>query len=676
MKLFKYVVGLAVAVALTACGGGGGNPGTVSGTTTGTGSTGSTGTTGSTGSTATTSAPTIALAIVDATGAGVTSNAIGSGALFYVKAVVKNASGSTVANKLVTFTTASTVATLAQGAALTDASGVAKVQISPVSVTAANAGNLVASATVDTVAVSSDLDYQTSAANVSLTNMLVAPSSISALQSSAVTVEGRVNGVLAGNSVVAVNFSASCGTFSPTSASTSSAGIASTTYQSAVTCSGPVTLTAQATGATPVTTSVNVTAAQAANVVFNSATVPLMVSSAATGGLKQSTLKFQVLDSSGAGMSGKMVNISLSAATISAGVTFSVGGVATTAMQTVTTDSSGYASVTVSSGSLPTPVIVTAVLTSNSAVQASSSGVAVTSGRATQNAASLSATKLSIDGFETDGQTTTLTMRVADRQGNPVPAGAVVNFVAGYGLVQGTCMLDAASQCSVTYTSQGLRPTNGRVAILAYMDGEESFIDLNGDNIWQDGTGGTVRETFYDVGTLYRDDNENGIYDAATEQTYPGGSTGIFPCTGAGAGVGAGVGAGAAYTYPSVAGSCDGTWSSSIRVRQQIIVSLASTRQDAKVVLVVGRTPSGFTVRVTDANGNAMPTDTTVAAAVATAGATCKVVGAVSPDIVRNSPNGGNHVIKLDEAADCLTVKVNVTVTSPAPSSRATVVGF
>jgi len=660
MNLLKYAMGLALAMALTACGGGGGNPGTVSGTVgsgTGIGSTG-TGSTG-TGSTGTaTKTPTITVTIVDATDTTVTSNAIGSGALFYAKAVVRNASGSAVANKLVTFATASTVATLGQASALTDANGVAKVQISPVSLTAANAGNLVTSATVDTVAVSSDLDYQTSAANVSLTNMLVAQSPISALQSSAVTVEGRVNGALAGNSVVAVNFSASCGSFSPASASTSSAGIASTTYQSAVSCSGNVVLTAQATGANLVTASVNVTAAQPANVVFSSATVPLIVSSAATGGLKQSTLKFQVLDSSGVGMSGQSVQISLSPATISAGVTFSVGGVVTTAMQTVTTESSGYASVTVSSGSLPTPVIVTAVLTSNAAVQASSSGVAVTSGRATQNAASLSATKLSIDGFETDGQTTTLTMRVADRQGNPVPAGAVVNFVTGYGLVQGTCTLDTASQCNVTYTSQGLRPTNGRVAILAYLDGEESFLDQNGDNIWQ------AREPFYDVGTLYRDDNEDDIYDPASEQTYPGGPVGTSLCSSA------------VYAYPSVANSCDGTWSSSIRVRQQIIITLATTKNDAKVILVPARTLSGFTVRVTDEKDNAMPTGTTVAAAVATSGATCKVIGAVSPDIVPNSPNGGNHVIKLDAAVDCLTVKVNVTVTSPAPSSRATVVGF
>lgn len=646
MSLIKYALGLALAVALTACGGGGGNAGSAGGVASGSGST------GSSTITTTTSAPAITLSIVDATGAAVTSNSIGSGALFYAKALVKNAAGSAVANKLITFATASTVATLAQASVLTDASGVAKVQISPVSLTG-NAGNLVVSATVDGVAVSADLDYQTSAANVSLTNMAATPNSISALQSAAVTVEGRVNGVLAGSSVVTVNFSASCGSFSPASASTNSAGRASTTYQSAVNCSGTVVLTAQATGATPVTTSVSVAAAQPANVVFSSATVPLMVTSAAASGLKQSTLKFQVLDGSGSGMSGQTVNISLSPSTISSGVTFSVGGSATTDAQTVTTDGSGFASVTVSSGGLPTPVVVTAALVSNSAVQASSSGIAVTSGRATQNAASLSATKFSIEGFKVDGVQTTLTMRVADRQGNPVPAGAVVNFVTGYGLVQGSCVIDSLSRCNVLYTSQGLRPTNGRVAVLAYMDGEESFIDLNGDNIWQSG------ESFYDVGTLYRDDNENDIYDATTEQTYPGGATGTAAC------------ASIVYSSPSVVGSCDGTWSDSIRVRQQIIIAVATG--EANVVLITAPTLSGFTVRITDLNGNSMPTGTTVAAAVVTSGATCKVTS-VSPNVVRNSANGGNHEINLDGATDCSSVRVDVTVTSP--SSIATVVGF
>ena len=643
MSFLKYVIVFLAALVITACGGGGG------------GSSGSSVTSStSSGATTVTSLPTITLSIVNASYAVVTTNAIGSGAVFYIQATVKDASQGAVVNKLVTFTTDSAVATLAQASALTNVDGVARVQIQPVSLTAANAASLIASSKVDTVAVSTSLDYQTSAANVTLTNMQVSPSSIGALQSATVTVEGRVNGALAGGSVVTVSFSNPCGTFNPTSAPTNSFGIASTIYQSSagVGCTGGnQTLTAQAAGAPSVTTTVNVTAAQPANVVYSSATVPLMVSSAAIGGIKQSTLKFQVLDSSGSGMTTQQnLSISLSPSTISAGVKF-VGG--SISPQPVTTDGSGYASVTVTSGGVPTPVIVTATLVGVvPVVQASSTGVAVTSGRATQNAASLSANKLSIEGFAINGAQSTLTMRVADRQGNPVPAGSIVTFVTGYGLVQGTCALDINSQCSVTYTSQGIRPSNGRVAILAYMDGEESFIDLNGDNIWHDGTNGTIFDPFYPVGLLYRDDNENSVYDSLTEQIYLGGVTGRSAC------------ANDVYSYPSVANSCDNTtWSGDIRVRQQIVIALSTS--ESLMSLATVRTSSGFKVRVTDLNGNAMPTGTTITAVVLTSGATCKVVGAVSPNAVRNSPNGGLHEIFLDAAADCLAVKVNVTATTP-----------
>ncbi len=637
MNLSKYLSGLVVVSALSACGGGGGSAGAVSG--------------GS--STVTKSALNIGLTIVDASDVAPSSNSISTGASFFARAAVTDASGAAVVNKLVNFSTTSTVATLSQPSALTDLKGVAKVQITPASVTSVSAGNLVATATLDTSTGSSaftaNVDYQTAAANVTLTDLKASPASISALQSVAVSVEGRVNGVLVGSSIVVVNYSASCGTFSPASAPTNNSGVASSTYQSAVTCSGPVTLTAEASGATVVKTIVAVAAAQAANIVFTSATAPLIVTSEASGGLKQSTLKFQVLDSAGVGMAGQSVSIALGGSTISAGVTFSVSGVGTISPQVVTTDSSGFASVTITSGSLPTPVVVTAALVSNPLVKAASSNVSVTSGRATQNAASLSATKLSIEAYRTDGVQTSFSMRVADRQGNPVPAGAIVNFVASHGLVQGSCAIDIASQCSVTYTSQGLIrgfEDKGLVAILAYMDGEESFIDLNGDNIWQAG------EPFFDVGTLYRDDNRNGAFDSSFEQTYPGGSTGASVCSNP------------REAYPSIASTCDGTWSSNIRVRKQIVIALATS--NAVITAVSGRSSSGFTVSVTDANGNAMPTGSTVTAKVLTSGAVCKVEGAVSPNAVDNSSAGSLHFVSLDQAADCLAVTVNVIVTSPA----------
>jgi hypothetical protein len=669
MRYLKIWMLAMLAVLLSACGGGG-NPGSTSA-----GSGSGTGTTGAT----------IAVTLVNNTGTVLTVNAINKSSTFYAKAVVTSATGAVLANQLVTFSTDYTLATLAGNAtaatALTDSAGVATVLISPLTLTTTGAATLTASATVSSVAVTSNLNFSTSASNVSLTGLATAPSTIGALGTSAVTVVGSVNGVAA--SGVVVTFSATCGTFSPSTVTTKTengvAGVASATYQSVSGCgASAVSLTASATGATPVSGVINVTAARAANIVFSSATPALMYASSAASGSKTSVVKFQVLDSSSAGLASQSVVFTLSNAAISSGVMFSQSGTTSTAAQTVTTDSSGFASITVASGTLPTTVSVTATLASDSTIAASSLGLVVTTGAATQNSASLSATKLSIEAWNTDGITTLLTMRVADRLGNPVPNGTSVNFVATAGLVTGSCTT-VASACSVTYTSQGTRPVNGRVAILAYLDGEESFVDINGDNIWQPG------ETFYDAGKVYIDENEDGAW-VSGEQIIDT-STNSAVCVNT------------TNTYPAIANTCDSTWSSAIRVRKQAVITLATSNATIECVTrsagqpggyvtssncatVPGRSRSGFTVFVHDTNlngnsrgnqfgasalYNAMPTGTTVSASITTTGATCTVT-AVSPNVVLNSPNGDLHDIVLSGAADCASVNVAVTVASPAGS--------
>ncbi|WP_162277367.1 hypothetical protein [Rhodoferax koreensis] len=232
----------------------------------------------------------------------------------------------------------------------------------------------------------------------------------------------------------------------------------------------------------------------------------------------------------------------------------------------------------------------------------------------------------------------------------------------------------------MTYTSQGTRPSNGRVAILAYLDGEESFVDLNGDNIWQSG------ETFYDAGKAYIDENEDGAWTSG-EQIIDT-STSSSACVNT------------TNTYPAIVSTCDSTWSSAIRVRKQTVITLATSNATIDCVTrnagqpggyvtssncatTPGRSVSGFTVFVhdTNANGNvrgnqfgssalynAMPTGSTVSAAVTTSGATCTVT-AVSPNVVLNSPNGDLHDIILSGAADCATANIAVTVTSPGGTS-------
>ena len=116
--------------------------------------------------------------------------------------------------------------------------------------------------------------------------------------------------------------------------------------------------------------------------------------------------------------------------------------------------------------------------------------------------------------------------------------------------------------------------------------------------------------------------------------------------------------------------TCDGVWSSQIRVRQQTVIVLASHK--ATVSLLGGRLSSGFNVRVADDRGNAMPTGTTVTAAVVGTSATCTIlsVGVV----VDKPPDAGLHYVRMDGAADCMSVGVDVTVTTPG--GFATVTSF
>jgi len=626
--------------ALAACGGGGGGGGTaLSGTGSGTNSSGGSSTSGSSGSAgsgSTTASATLALSLVSSSGAAVPSNSI-SGSAAYVRVLLTDATGAVVPSRLVTFSTDATVATLAQATVLTDTSGVALVRITPVSSTSAAAGTVTASATVSSTSVQSTIDFQTSAGSVVLSALTPSANTITALQTAAVTVNAAIGSSAATAGQVSVNFNASCGSFSPSTASSTSSGNVSSVYQSAASCSGPVTLTAQSGSATT-SAILTVNPAQAANLLFSRTDQTTIFTSRANSGVKQATLTFQVVDASGAGMAGQGINFSLSSSAISAGVTFSNSSASTT-------DASGNATVTVTAGSLPTPVVVTATLASNTAMQASSSGLAVTSGVPTQDAASLSAATLALEAYNTDGVTNAISFRIADRQGNPVPVGTTVTFFASHGQITGSCSLNSSSACTVTYTSQGTRPTNGRVVLLAYLEGEENFIDVNGNNSWDSG------ESFSDTGTVYRDDNENGVHES-TEQTYPGGSTASGTCVSS------------RVDTPFIANTCDGTWSQSIRVRRQMSIVLASGGANIALLSNPARTVSELTVQVSDGRGNSAATGSRVTATV-DGTSTCSVTS-VSPPTVSNTTAPTNHAVLLNGDAACASASIRVTVTSPA----------
>lgn len=652
MGYLKLWILTILVVFLSACGGGG-NPGS--------------GSTSVTTPTPISTSPTLTLVLTDAAGTTLAFNSISKNSNYYSKATVADAKGAPLANALVSFSTDYTVATVGGGVAgvtaLTDSNGVAKVLISPLTITTSGAATLTAAAYINGTSVTGSLNFGTSASNVSLASMTTSASTIGALETDTVTVVGLVNGTASAG--VIVNFSALCGVFSPASATTNSSGVAITTFQSDVSCGtlSPVSLTASAVGAaTGISKSIVVTPAKAANIVFTSATPVLMYVSSAASGNKTSIVKFQVVNSNGIGISSPPQNVtfSLSQAAIDAGVKFSVSGTRTSVAQTLSTDGSGYASIQIAAGTLPIPVAVTATLATDSTISASSLGLAVTTGAATQNAASLSATKLSIEAWNTDGVETVLNMRVADRMANPVPDGTIINFVANAGLIVPATCSTLSSACSpavpIIFRSQGTRPLNGRVTILAYLNGEESFVDTNGDNVWQSG------ESFHGVGRAFVDSNEDGIWQAGEQiiGTSSGSSACFNPLS-------------SDLAIPNTCASST-DWSGNILVRRQITITL-STSVASITQTAAARTATGFKVWVHDSNAqanvngnvpsfNAMPTGSTISAAVATTGAVCTVI-AVSPNLIANSNMGDFHDIVLSGAGDCTTVKVNVSVTTP-----------
>jgi hypothetical protein len=318
---------------------------------------------------------------------------------------------------------------------------------------------------------------------------------------------------------------------------------------------------------------------------------------------------------------------------------------------TATTDTAGNAQVTINSGSLPTPVTVTASLTLTPTMTASSFGLVVTSGKPSQSYTSIAASKLNIQGYTIDGATTTITLRTADRMGNPPPPNTTVTFSTGYGSVTGFCATDATGACSVTYTSGGTRPADGVVTILATLAGEESFNDANGNNAYDAG------ETFSDLGQPYRDDNHSGAYDAGppAEQKY-GTATGTAACP---------------DPTLSVAATCDGVWTAATLVRDQIRIGLSG--DTALITQTSAVTGSGFTVSVADAATGTvgMASGTSVAATVSAGTPTGCALVAVSPTAVPNQVTPSTHTITLNNTS-CIGTGTTVTVTVTAPSGTQT----
>jgi hypothetical protein len=248
----------------------------------------------------------------------------------------------------------------------------------------------------------------------------------------------------------------------------------------------------------------------------------------------------------------------------------------------------------------------------------------VSTGVPNQRFMSISVEKYALN-WSVDGDSTQVTIRVADSAGNPVPAGTRVQFSTSGGQIQTSCSLSgvasgsaAISSCSVTFATQDYRPANGFVAIAAWLEGEEAYKDLNANGVYDAG------EPFADAGRIFRDDDADGAYTAQADELNVGATLVAAP----------GIGTAACAISPtvplndpplSVDDSCDSVWGRGL-VRASVYLPVSDPRSlNAEVVSGRVRVWSQFGI-----NEVAAPSGTTVTVKTKPTG--CEVV--VSPSTV------------------------------------------
>lgn len=240
-------------------------------------------------------------------------------------------------------------------------------------------------------------------------------------------------------------------------------------------------------------------AGEPASVHFEGAT-PSVIGVRGSGRPEQSTLSFSVRDPFDEPLAGVTVVFSLNG----------LGG-ARLGSDLVETDASGIARTTVISGNRAETLQVTAAVDSdddnNFDLVTQVSAVNVVGAPPSSDRLSLAVEHLNVAGRVFFGLEDGVTAFLNDRFGNAVPEGTTVNFTTNGASVFDQLSTSNSGRASTTLISEGGVPDNGIITVLATTRGEETFIDANGNGIYDSG------EIFFDVPEPFIDFNGNGQFD-------------------------------------------------------------------------------------------------------------------------------------------------------------------
>ncbi|NDY92357.1 Ig-like domain-containing protein [Ideonella livida] len=290
-----------------------------------------------------------------------------------------------------------------------------------------------------------------------------------------------------------------------------------------------------------------------------------------SGLAEASTVVFKVNDTAGTPLPNQKVTFTLSS---------TAGGITledqTSGTVTKTTNASGLVDVRVNSGTVPTPVGIKAQLTDKPSVSITANALAIGVGLPTQIGFAMAPGTLNIECYSINGVQNEFVVYAADRSGNPVPNDTKISFWAESGQIQTSVGIAKDSRGIAGATSNyacqtSNMPLDGRITVVAYAVGEESFFDANGNNQWDTG------EPFMDMGDVSKDMLHDNSYSSTQDEYVSLGLSGWNKTCDTSA----------AASYPRFAmsadvpnrpGTCDGTWSGQVYVRQaaEIVASTSS----------------------------------------------------------------------------------------------------
>ncbi len=491
------------------------------------------------------------------------STTVSSASPAQMTAVLKDGKGNPVAGQVVTFKVVRSLAVTGVATALTNANGEASTTVAPASSTSKGADEVTASITYGGKVLEKTVGFQFNATDISLL-FAALPSGFTLSAYGQTSLALNATGASVG-SPVSVTLTSACvtlgkATISPSTATMTSGSLTVQYLDNgcgALRASDIVQASVPASASTA-TVTVPLTTPNVSSLGFVSAS-PEQIYLKGSGLGESSLVTFVVRDSAGNALPNR--DVSLTLLTGAGGVTMEGQAVGTSVSRT--SDAQGRVSVRINSGTVPTPVRVQASLPVviggvTTTVSTVSSNLSVAVGLPSQLNFSMSQKTLNIEGFDYDGISNTYNIIAADRSGNPVPAGTTISFRAEGGQVVATAqtqLVDGIARTSVNFVSAQPKPADGRVTITAYALGEESFEDLNGNNIYD------PAEPFQDLGHVFFDRRYNGAYEAGEDEFLSleiNGSSACVPPANSRLALG--------VQIPSRPGTCDGVWSGAGKV--------------------------------------------------------------------------------------------------------------